>query len=121
MRKFMVIALPVVALILFIAIMLSGNILKNSLSGEDAIPQAIATLMQDIEGEKWDLAATHTEQLENNWKRVVRRIQFSSERNEINDFSVNIARLKGCIRAKDKSSGLQELAEAYEHWEDLGK
>ena len=48
-------------------------------------------------------------------------IQFSSERDEINAFTMNVARLRGAIRAQDKAISLSELSEAFEHWKQLGK
>ena len=55
------------------------------------------------------------------WDKVVNRVQFSAERNELDDLSMSIARLKGAIQAQDKPTGLTELSEAYEHWKNLGK
>ena len=73
--------------------------------------------MQD----NWGEVETETENLEAAWKKVVGRIQFSLERDEINYFTTNLARLQGAILARDKSSALIELKEAYNHWENLGK
>lgn len=121
MRKFMVLAIPIVTLTLFILIMLSGDFLKRPLTGNDDIPKAIEGIIEDINNERWEDAGRKTEDLGNSWKRIVRRIQFSSERDEINFFSVNIARLRGAIMAKDKSHALIILKEAYEHWDGLGR
>jgi prephenate dehydrogenase len=121
MRKFLVIVIPIVTLVLFVLIMLSGDVLKKSLRSDDNIPQSIESLIKDVDTEDWEAAYQDTERLNSAWRKVTKRIQFSSERNEINDFSKSLARLRGAIQAKDKSSGLQELNEAYEHWKDLGK
>lgn len=121
MRKFMVIAIPIVTLVFFILIMLSDNFLKKPLGKNDNIPQAIEGIIEDINDERWEEASKKTEELNNIWKRVVRRVQFSSERDEINSFSMNIARLRGAIMAKDKANALAELSEAHEHWKELGK
>jgi len=121
MRKFLVIAIPIVALVFFILVMLSGDILKQSLGKDDNIPQSIETVIQDVSRENWEEAHQNTDDLERVWNKVVTRVQFSSERNEINAFSTNIARLKGALQAQDKSIALTELNEAYEHWKDLGK
>ncbi|GIM30453.1 hypothetical protein CPJCM30710_31190 [Clostridium polyendosporum] len=121
MRKFLVITIPIVTLTLFILIMLSGNILKHSFGKDDNIPASIELIMQDIKAEKWEEARKQTEQLSKSWNKIVNRVQFSSERDEINAFSANIARLRGAIMAKDKSGAYMELNEAYEHWNDLGK
>lgn len=120
MRKFLVISIPIVTLILFVLIMFSGNILKRTLGKDDNIPESIQLIIQDIESENWEDADNKTHDLSNTWKKVVKRIQFSSERDEINSFSSNMARLHGAIMAKDKSSSFAELNEAQDHWEELG-
>ncbi len=121
MRRFLVIAIPLVALVFFVMVMLSGNILKQSIVGDDNLPLSIETIIQDINHENWEVANQNTDNLNRIWDKVVTRVQFSSERDEINDLSINIARLRGAIQAKDKSIALTELSEAYEHWENLGK
>lgn len=121
MRKFLVISIPILSLILFVLIMLSGNILKKSFGKNDNIPEAIQLVIQDIQSENWDSAKENTQNLSDAWKVIVKRVQFSSERDEINSFDSNLARLSGALIAKDKSSSLMELNEAYEHWEGLGK
>lgn len=52
---------------------------------------------------------------------LVIRVQFSSERDEINAFTKSLARLHGAITAREKSNALMELYKVYEHWKDLGK
>jgi len=121
MRRFLVIAIPIVTLVFFVMVMLSGDILKQSLGKEDNIPQSIETIIQDVNHENWEAANQNTDNLNRVWDKVVTRVQFSSERDEINAFSMNIARLRGAIQAKDKSFVLTELSEAYEHWKELGK
>ncbi len=120
MRKFLVIAIPIVTLVFFVLIMLSGSTLKQPLGKDDKIPDSIQLIIQDIESENWDDANNKTETLSNTWKKVVKLIQFSSERDEINLFDTTIARLRGAIMAKDKSSSFAELNEAHEHWKQLG-
>lgn len=121
MRKFLVISIPIVALICFVIIMLSGSILKKSLGNDDNIPNSIQLITQDIESGDWNGAKIKTENLSATWKKVVKRIQFSSERDEINSFDTAIARLKGAITAQDKAASFMELNEAYEHFDGLGK
>ena len=84
MRKFLVITIPIVTLILFVLIMFSGNILKRPLGKDDNIPESIQLIIQDIESENWKDADNKTYTLSNTWKKVVKRIQFISERDEIN-------------------------------------
>lgn len=117
----MVIAIPIVTLVFFVLIMLSGDILKQSFGKDDNIPQSIETLIQDVNHGNWEAANQNIDNLDRVWDRVVKRVQYSAERNEIDALSINIARLRGAIQSKDKAIVLTELSEAYEHWQDLGK
>ena len=116
----MVVAIPIVALALFVAIMLSGNFLKYPLGEKDNIPELVRVIINNINDEKWEQAKTNTDKLSEAWRRIVNRVQFSSERDEINGFSMNLARLRGAIMAKDKANSFSEISEAFEHWKELG-
>lgn len=120
MRKFINITLTIVLLSFFIATMLSGNILKRSVVNGNSVPEWIDLIIHDIELEQWDEANKTTGELSNSWDKIVKKVQFSSERDEINNFSVNISRLQGAIRTQNKDDALLELYEAYEHWDELG-
>ena len=121
MRIFLVRSIPIVTIIIFILIMLSDNFLKHSFNEDDNVVKYIQQIMNDVNIEDWDEANIKLINLNEAWMKVVRRVQFSAERNEINDFDKSIARLRGAILAKDKANALIELSEAYEHWENLGK
>lgn len=120
-RKFLVIAIPIITLIIFVLIMLSGDFLKRPLGKDDNIPATIEQVISNINKEDWEEAAENTDKLSTAWNKVVRRVQFSSERDEINAFTMNLARLRGSIMAKHKANALSELSEALEHWRELGK
>lgn len=120
MRKFLVIAIPIVTLTIFTLIMFSSSILKRTFVNDDNIPDSIHSIIQDIESENWDAASYKTDNLKIKWEKVVKKVQFSSERDELNSFSTNIARLHGSIKAKDKSNSYSELNEALDHWTELG-
>ncbi len=121
MRKLMVAAVPIVSLVLFVCVMLSGDLLKRPLGHKDNIPLLIQSISEDILTDQWEEVQKKTKELEHAWKTIVQRVQFSSERDEINSFDTNVARLKGAIKTKDKSNALMEVSEALEHWKDLGR
>ena len=120
LRKLMVITIPIITLILFTLVMLSGEFLKQPIGKDDDIPQAIEELKKTIQQEEWSQVSKKTDELEKMWKKIAVRVQFSSERDEINYFSMNIARLRGAIMAENKPEALIEISEAYEHWDELG-
>jgi hypothetical protein len=115
-----VISIPIVTLVLFVLIMLSGGYLKKPMGGNDNIPELVQILIDNVNDENWVEAKNNTDKLSEAWSRIVRRVQFSSERDEINGFSMNVARLRGAIMAKNKANSLSVLFEAYEHWKELG-
>lgn len=121
MRKFVIRTIPIVTLAFFILVMQSDNFLKKPLGRNDDIPKSIELIINDINQGKWDDANNNTYQLSKAWKKIVMRVQFSAEKDEINSLDINISRLRGAIMSKDKSNALLELNEAYEHWDNIGK
>ena len=116
MRKFLNITLTILLLSFFIATMLSGNFLKRSIVNGNSVPEWINLIIHDIELEQWDEANKKTSELSNSWDKIVKKVQFSSERDEINNFT----RLQGSILTQNKNDAILELYEAYEHWDELG-
>jgi len=121
MKKFSPYILPVLGLCLFIAIMFSGKYLKEPLRPSEDVMGFVKTAMQDTVNEKWDNVSIDINNIEKAWKKIVPRIQFSVERDEIYNIGINIARLKGANMTKDKSSILMELNEFMENWDELTK
>lgn len=121
MRKALVICLPIGTIIFFVLIMLSGSYLKMPIGKDDSITDLVQVLINNVNNEEWEEANYNTDKLSEAWDKIVRRVQFSAERDEINDFAVNVERLRGAIMAKDKGASLSELYEAHEHWRGLGK
>jgi len=120
MRKFIIIAIPIITIALFILIMLSGNYLKKPILGNDDFPGLVQNVIEDVNLENWEKAEEHKKELDNAWKNIVKRVQFSSEREEINALNVSLARVNGAILVRNKALAVCELKEAYEHWDLLG-
>ncbi len=112
-------AIPIATIILFLAVMLSGNYLKQPLGKNDDIPGLIDALINEIQNEQWESISQKADALKLAWKKVVFRVQLSSERTEISNFNIALARLQGAILEKDRLSAIIELKEAYEHWKQL--
>lgn len=121
MRRFLVISIPIILLVICILIMLSGSFFKKPRGDWDDVIKHINTTTEAIMSDNWILAEENTNKLDTAWTTVTKRIQFSCERDEIHAVGVSIARLKAAVTAKDKTSALLELSEAEEHWEDLGR
>ncbi|MBB2183221.1 DUF4363 family protein [Lachnospiraceae bacterium MD1] len=120
MRRFLTVAIPTFSIAIFICIMLSSGYLKKPFGEKDNISQFIYDIKQAVANEEWDVASNKIEILNSAWKDMIFRIQFSSERDEINYLSTSIARLRGAIEAEDKAFALVELNEAYNYWVNIG-
>jgi hypothetical protein len=121
MRKFFVIFTPIAIIAISMAIALSGTFLKKPRGEWDNVPKHMETTTKAIMSDDWTLAEQNETKLETAWKTVIKRIQFSGERDEMHDLTVSIFRLRASITSKDKSSALMELSEAKEHWDGLCK
>jgi hypothetical protein len=120
MRKFLIVSIPIFTIVIFIAIMLSGNYLKRSVGKEDDFTRLIKIVTEDINNERWEQAEEHTVELHRVYKKIINRIQFSSERDEINAINVSLARVEGAILSRNIALAIDGLFEAYEHWDQLG-
>lgn len=122
MRKIINISIPIVTLLVFALIMLSGSYFKKAVIGtEEDFLAYIDTIKSNIENSQWDEAMDNTYVLDDTWQKVIKKIQFSEERDQMNKIDVSIARLKGAIYANDKTNALVELYEAKMHWKNVGK
>lgn len=121
MRKFMVVAIPTVTIILFILIMHSSKTLKKPFGNDDDVLGTLDNMIDDVNGELWEEADDNLIKLNKAWEKVMFRVQFSSGNDEIYKLDTSIARLQGAVEGEDKASALMELYEIYKHWDELGK
>ncbi|MDD2556343.1 MAG: DUF4363 family protein [Syntrophaceticus sp.] len=120
MKKLIYYLLPVAILALFIGIMLSGSYLKQPRGEDDNVPAQLVLVKEVVQKGDWKSAQQELGTLKKSWEKVVPRIQFSMERNEIYLLSVSLTRAGAAITAKDKAGALMELEEAEHHWHSLG-
>ncbi len=121
MKKSVRIIIPIILLGIFILAMTTGGLLKKPMSDEDDLISFIEKTEKEVLNQDWKKASTHLSDAKKAWKKVVRRIQFSAERDEINELHKTLDRTRGFIEAKDKGGAMAELAEARNIWKELGK
>ncbi|SDJ85373.1 DUF4363 family protein [Sediminibacillus albus] len=119
MKKFSLHAIPLLTLVFFIAIMHSGIVLKNPMGTEDRLYQSVNKLEENVKDKDWSSAKKEVRYIENAWKKVVRRIQFSVEREYLLEISGTISRIKGGIEAQDDQAVLEEIYYYYGQWHSL--
>lgn len=121
MKKKLLYLFPVMLLLLFVILMLGGPFIKKPISETDDVIKYLMLTQKDIQNNNWKPAEKNSKKLSTAWKKVQSRIQFSSERDEMNGINVSIARLRGFIAAKEAGGALAEIYEIQEHWFDLGQ
>lgn len=113
--------IPAATLLLFILIMNSGDYLKGLIGGENSVSNYFPDLKREIASKQWTKAEANLVRMESNWRQVVTWIQFSEERDQLNNFQHTAARLQGYIIAQDQAGAYAELEELKETWNDLGR
>ena len=69
MRRFLIIVIPIITLIIFVFIMLSGTILKKPFGKFDDVPGSIDDIIAAVNDEDWDDLANKLNGLEKAWDR----------------------------------------------------
>jgi len=121
MKKFISYAIPMLTLTAFVLLMLGGSYFKKPHSPSEDVIAFVELSIKHAQVEKWDNLQQDIKNIEFAWKKIIPRIQFSVERDELYNISLNIASLKGSIASEDKSSTLIELNQIIENWEELTK
>ncbi|WP_027400565.1 DUF4363 family protein [Anaerovorax odorimutans] len=121
MKKIFSYIIPVILIAFFILIMLSAPLLKQSYGEKDNVLGIIKTIEYDIDNDKWKSAEKNIDKLDDAWKIVSKRVQFSAEWDELINAESCIARARGYVKANYKAGVLSELSEVKEHWHDIGK
>ncbi len=121
MKFFLSKVLPFLILLFFILIMNSSILLKKSTGAKDNVVQHFRLLEKSIHQNEWLQSIENTRNLQSAWRIVLARIQFSVERDEVNNFQHSLARLKGYLKSQNKPGSLAELEEMKETWNDLGE
>lgn len=119
MKKIGAIILPIFLLIGFVLIMNGGDYLKKPRTSEDNFVLYANLLKEDLKQLNQEASAKNLEKLSTAWKKIIPRIQYSVEKDEINAINVNIARLQGYISIQNYNLAIIELYEIEEHWHNL--
>ncbi|MGI6145062.1 MAG: DUF4363 family protein [Clostridia bacterium] len=114
-RKIIATLLPIIVIMFFLVIMLSPFLFKGN-----KVAQQIELLTADISKEDWPSANKNYTVLEQEWYKTIQRIQFGENRDDLNELTRNIVRLKGLIKSEDKNNALSELIEAEFRWNSIG-
>lgn len=121
MKKIKGYIIPILTILLFVAVMTTGGLLKKPFRHNDDVVTNIEIMRKDINEEKWDKARRDLENIKTSWEIVKKRVQFSVERDEMILIDTNISRIEGALPVQDKSFISIELSEMKNHWDELEK
>ncbi|MBY0204994.1 hypothetical protein J2T16_000433 [Paenibacillus intestini] len=119
-HKWLLYTIPIIMLLLFIAIMISGPWLKKPFGTQDRLLESIQKLEKQVLDKQWTQAKDQIEYSLQAWHRIVNRIQFSVERESIYDILGALARIQGGIAAQDDQAIMEEIYYFYALWDNLG-
>ena len=121
MKKFITYFIPIVTLTVFVLIMLGGNYFEKPHSPSEDVIAFVNISIKHAKVENWNKLEQDITDIDFAWKKIIPRIQFSVERDELYNISLNIASLRGSISSEYKASTLIELNEIIENWDELTK
>ncbi|EJO5347848.1 DUF4363 family protein [Clostridium botulinum] len=121
MRRFLVRIIPILALSFFVTIMLSASYMKKPRNSGENVDKFISSTIEYVKSEDWSNAEKEIEKLDLAWNKILKRVQFSSELDQINYLSESIDKAKGGIIAKDKGVSLSNLTSFHKEWKNIGK
>lgn len=116
MRKLLAFLFPLLILTVFILIMNSNLYFKQLKNSEESFPKYMESARENIRNAQWQEAEDNIKKAEAVWLQLVAKLQFSVERDEINQLDKSLARLKGAVSAQDKGEAMADLNEVIEHW-----
>jgi hypothetical protein len=105
----------------FIFVMNGGDLFKKPLGTQDDFVFYADQVRENIAADEWEQVVSNNDKLNRAWQKIVPRIQFSVEKDEINAINVGLARLKGTIAGRDPQASIVELYEIREHWDNLNR
>lgn len=116
--KWVVYMVPVILFALFLN---SGQILKRPMGSGDDIFGSLHAVEQAVLSDDWAGAARGWEKTHKATGIVSRRIEVQAERNELQDFFEEMARLQGSIQAQEKGTALEHIAVLKSLYDEFGK
>jgi len=99
----------------------STNYLKKPFSHDDNVQVHISNINSMVDKEDWVQAAIELKELETAWGKVVKRIQFTGEEDDIKRIYESLYRLQYMLQIKDVPGVKEELATIEFSWHDIGK
>lgn len=120
-KKTLIIAGTSLMLLIFIAIMGSGYFLKNPITKNDDVLGQLDSIEKSVHNSDWSKAEKQINDGLKKWGKVKNRIQFSVERDFLEEIDSEMAEIKGAIIAKDQETVITNIEKLKVIWKELGK
>jgi hypothetical protein len=105
--KWVIYILP---LLLFTFLLNTGPLLKRPMGRNDHLAESLHVVQLAVGAERWDDAGMAWQQAHVAMESISRRIEIATERDELQDFYEELARLRGSIEAHERGPALTHLA-----------
>jgi len=121
MKKWWLIGGSVFTIIVFLLIMGTAVFLKNPITGNDDVLKHVQLVQKTVKTEEWQQANNEWKEATQAWEKVKNRIQFSVERDFIEDIDDELATIKGAIVAKNIDRAIIASERIKIIWDELGR
>ena len=103
-------AVYIIPLVVFAVLLNAGQVLKRPMGTGDDVLGSLKKVEQAVLVEDWDGAAAAWERTHRAVSIVMRRVQMDTERDEMQDFSEELARLRGAVQAGERGTALEHIS-----------
>lgn len=118
LRTIIAYAIPVIILAFSITIMLIEPGRTKRVDGDQFL-QKIDKLQSQVEAGDWEKAGLEIKNLRQEYRRIIPHIQFSGERDEINQITIALAQIEAYVSCHDRNEAIASLYLARAHWANL--
>ncbi|HYF91625.1 MAG TPA: hypothetical protein VD969_05235 [Symbiobacteriaceae bacterium] len=118
-RKIIKWAVYVVPITVFVLLLNAGQLLKRPMGTGDDVRGSLSRLEESVLTEDWQGADAAWERTHRAVGIVMRRVQVDAERDELQDFSEELARLRGAVQAGERAAALEHISvlkALYDEW-----
>ncbi len=109
---------PILLILVFIFVMNMAFFIRPFIK---SVPAEINKIESNIVNKNWNQAETELNDLKEDVNNKFKWMQFSIERDEMDQMLLDLTTLSGNIKIKDTSNAINSLYEIKYNWDNLGK
>jgi len=111
----------IVPLVLFALLLNSGQVLKRPMGQDDRVEGGLHAVEIAVLKGEWSTAEREWERVHIGAMNVGRRIEVAAERDELQDFYEEMARLRGSIQAQERGASLEHVSVLKALFDEFGR